>query len=455
MKPEANVFIHRRDFRVHDNTALLSLVEKYPGVPVLHCFVFNPVQIDPAKNAFFNKNCVEFMVQSLKSLREQLYGHLYFFYGSDSSCISNIMKSCTINAVAWNSDYTPFARSRDSDLRGLLDSKGIEYIEGKDYTLFPMDYIKPYYVYTPFYKRCLKLAEHIRFPENAPRYKVFDKGVVGSIKDIDRFYGEPNLQLRSKGGRDAALQILKNVSRGAFKNYDHVRDYPEKDGTTHLSAYIKFGCVSVREVYDCFRRTYGLRHGLIRELLWREFYAHATWHNPRVLSGKPFKPVKMRWERRPAWHAAVMKGRTGFPLVDAAIRELLATGWMGNRVRMVVASFITKDLALDWRTYEKELFGRYLIDYDPCTNCHSWQSIASVGIDSAPYWRIMNPWRQLERFDHECIYVKKWVAELAAVDPKHIREWRLHAKEGIARYPAPIVDHEKQVKKYLGMWKGA
>lgn len=453
MKPEANVFIHRRDFRVQDNTALLSLIERYPEVPVLHCFFFNPAQIDPQKNKFYNKNCVEFMVQGLKSLRDQLEGHLYFFYGPDASCLQGIMKGCTINAVAWNSDYTPFARSRDKDLAGFLDSKGIEHIEGQDYTLFPVGYIKPYYVYTPFYKRCLKLAEHIRPPEEVRRHKVFDRPLAGTVKDIDRFYGEPNLFLRSKGGREEALAILKRARAGAFKSYDNVRDYPAKDGTTHLSAYIKFGCVSIREVFECFRRHCGLRHGLVRELLWREFYAHATWQNPRVLGGKPFKPVKLRWEKRPAWHSAIMKGRTGFPLVDAAIRELLATGWMGNRVRMVVASFITKDLALDWRTYERELFGRHLIDYDPSTNCHSWQGIASVGIDSAPYWRVMNPWRQLERFDPECTYVKRWVPELAGVDPHKIREWRLYSKESIARYPAPIVDHEERVKRYLAMWK--
>ena len=279
MKPEANVFIHRRDFRVHDNTALLSLVKKYPDVPVLHCFFFNPVQIDPAKNTFFNKNCVEFMIQSLKSLRDQLDGHLYFFYGPDASCMNYIMKGCTINAVAWNSDYTPFARSRDDTLIGFLDSKGIEHIEGQDYSLFPMGYIKPYYVYTPFYKKTLQLAEHIRPPEDMPKYKVFDRPVSGTVRDIDGFYGDSNLLLRSKGGREEALGILKSVSKGPFKNYENVRDYPARDGTTHLSAYIKFGCVSIREVYESFRRSYGIRHGLVRELLWREFYAHATWNN--------------------------------------------------------------------------------------------------------------------------------------------------------------------------------
>lgn len=458
MKKHINVFIHRRDFRLYDNTALNSLVEKYAGLLTMHVFIFNPSQIDQKKNLFYNHNCVEFMIQSLKDLRGQLKDALYFFYGKDIDILQQIMNTYFVNCIAWNSDYTPFSRKRDEYLVNWCNRKNVEVITNEDYSLFPIGSIlslnkQPYQIFTPFYKYCLKREDTINPPaQDKLPHLIFERAkVIGMIKNIDQFCEKQNLHLKVKGGRTEALKILKAVQLGTFKNYDNLRDIPALDKTTKLAAYIKFGCVSIREVYHTFKKSYGLNHGLVRELLWREFYAHATWHFPDVLSGKSFKPNNIKWQWKKEWYDRIMKAKTGFPLIDAAIKELFTTGWINNRLRMIVASFITKDLAMEWTTFERDLFGKYLVDYDPSTNCHSWQGMASVGIDAAPYWRIINPWRQMDRFDKDCVYVKRWLPELKDIAPIKIKNWRLEPP--LHNYPSPMVDHDEQVKKYLSLWR--
>ena len=466
MKSEVNVFIYRRDYRIIDNLALNKLVDKYPNTPILHIFIFNPIQIDKSKNAYYNKNCVEFMIQSLKSLRDTLKDSFYFFYDKDTNILQNLLKSFVINAIAWNIDYTPFAKARDDELEKWCTSKNIDYITAQDYTLFEANFIKsgtnkPYEVFTPFYNKCISLYDRISEPYTSPNIsnliysaKKHNTKLPGLIKNIDQFYdNNPNPHLKVQGGRENALAILEQVKRGTYKNYDITRNFPSVDKTTKLAAYIKFGCVSIREVCQYFRKYCGLHHGLLRELIWREFYAHATWNNPHVLEGKPYKAAltNMRWLSRPEWYICVMEAKTGFPIIDAAIKELKATGWMNNRLRMVVASFIAKDLMMDWRIFERDLFARYLVDYDPSTNCHSWQGMASVGIDSAPYWRIMNPWIQMKKFDKDCVYIKKWLPELSHLTTSQIMGWR--TQQPLHNYPEPMVDHEVQVKAYLAKWR--
>ena len=454
-KTDINIIIHRRDYRTDDNAALNKLVNKYPEIPVMHIFIFNPKQIEPSRNPYFNNNCVEFMVQSLKQLKSELNDALYFFYGIDTDVLKKLISKYRVIAVAWNLDYTPFARSRDTYLQNWCTQIGIETVTAEDYSLFSMNSIKnnnkkPYVVYTPFYRKCLAQYEEIQKP-NYKNYTVFACKPCSSLKNIDVFYQNTNLQLKVKGGRDHALAILEKIRKGEYRNYDHFRDFPSLDKTTKLSAYIKFGCVSIREVFYALKESYGIHHGLIRELLWREFYAHLTWHFPELLSGKSYKDIPFQWESNKTFYDQVMNAKTGYPIVDAAIRELLQTGWMNNRLRMVVASFITKDLALDWRIFERDLFARHLVDYDPSTNCHSWQGMASVGVDATPYWRIINPFIQTKKFDNECKYIKKYVPELAHVPADQILSWR--TQQPLHNYPLPMVDHDEQVKKYLQKWQ--
>lgn len=445
MKSDINVFIHRRDLRIEDNTALNKLVSIYPKIPVMHIFIFNPKQIDPNENPYFNKNCVEFMIQCLKSLRNDLKDALYFFYGTDIDVLKQIINTYRVNALAWNIDYTPFARSRDFNLINWCDSIGLQTVTSEDYSLFKIGSLS-YRVFSPFYNKCLDMVKLINHP-NTLKYKVFYG--KGKIKNIDVFYINSNKDLKLQGGRNNALNILKLIKSGKFKNYSYIRDFMYQDKTTHLSPYIKFGCVSIREVFYDIRNTYGLRHSLLRELLWREYYSHATWNYPETLMGKSFKQTNFKWTWKQEWYSRIMNAQTGFPIIDAGIRDLLTTGYINNRLRMIIASFITKDLAMDWKIFERDLFGKHLIDYDPSTNCHSWQSIASVGIETTPYWRIMNPWIQTEKFDPEYKYIKKWIPELGN-DNNIIKNWRI--QKNILNYPMPMVNHEEQVKKYLQKW---
>jgi deoxyribodipyrimidine photo-lyase len=438
MKQDINVFIHRRDFRIYDNMALNKLVSSYPKLPVMHIFIFNPEQIDSKKNPYFNKNCVEFMIQCLNSLRNKLKDALYFFHGTDVDILKFLIHTYRVNAVAWNLDYTPFARTRDTNLNNWCESIKLQTITSEDYSLWPIGTFN-YRVFSAFYNKCLDMYKLVQEPCDL-KYDVFYG--KGKVKNIDSYYISSNKDLKLQGGRENALKILESVKSGKFKNYEYIKDSFISDKTTHLSPYIKFGCVSIREVFHCIRNAYGLRHSLLRQLLWREYYAHATWNYP---DGK----LNQRWNYNQRYYDHIMRAQTGFPIIDAGIRELVTTGYINNRMRMIIANFITKDLFLDWRIFERDLFGRYLIDYDPSTNYHSWQSIAGVGIEMTPYWRVMNPWIQTEKFDPDYKYIKKWIPELGN-DNSIIKNWRLQ-KNNI-HYPSPIVDHDKQVKKYLNKW---
>ena len=223
-----------------------------------------------------------------------------------------------------------------------------------------------------------------------------------------------------------------------MKNYEQERDFPAIKGTSGLSAHHKFGTLSVREVFQRVKENLGLSHSLIRELFWRDFFTHIGFYFPRVFSGCFYQEYDaIQWENNQKKFKAWCQAETGFPLVDAGMRELLSTGFMHNRVRMVVASFLTKDLHIDWRWGEK-YFAQHLVDYDPAVNNGNWQWAASTGCDAQPYFRIFNPWRQQERFDSDCKYIKKWLPELKNIPAKKIHR-RTEVSESLCGYPAPIV----------------
>ena len=473
VKPEINIFIHRRDLRIIDNVSL-NAISNDTTTPLLHIFIFNPLQCDPKLNPFYNKNAIEFMVDSILSLQDALKGHLYCFrgQGDDTKVLNSISNVFNVKAISFNKDITPFARGRDESIKQWAESHGIRVIALEDYTLFHMNTIlnqsnKPYEVFTPFYKNCLarlakqsitvmKQRPYSPYKLSSPYFEKIKQQGASVLKstELDTFYqNKPNPNLKVRGGRERALQILSKIKRKEYKAYDIERNIPYLDKTTKLAAYIKFGCISIREAFNAFKKSYGLQHGLVRELFWREFYAHATWHFPNVLDKRdPYKKIglSLKWSTDETRRKAVMEGRTGIPLIDAAIRELLATGWMNNRLRMVVASFITKDLMMDWRIFERDLFARHLIDYDPSVNAHSWQGMAGVGIDAPPYWRIINPWRQAKLYDSDCKYIKTWVPELASLPASSILT---SGSVGVSGYLAPIVDHNRQVQIFVTKWK--
>jgi deoxyribodipyrimidine photo-lyase len=264
----------------------------------------------------------------------------------------------------------------------------------------------------------------------------------------------PNILVH--GGRMNGLKLLKQALLKQ-KDYGKDRDYLFYN-TTHLSAYIKFGCVSVREVYHSFSQEFGKKSAIIKELFWREFFVNILYCYPEVI-GKSYieKYRKIKWNKSISLFELWKEGKTGFPVVDAGMRELNTTGYMHNRVRMIVASFLVKVLLLDWRLGEK-YFSQKLTDYDIASNNGNWQSISSTGADMKPYFRDMNPWIQSQKFDVNTEYIKKWIPELKDVLPKDIHKWyntyELEKYKDIS-YPKPIVVYEDQKKKMLELYKNS
>ena len=303
----------------------------------------------------------------------------------------------------------------------------------------------PYQVFTPFWRatRPRPVPEPRRLGRRLES-RLF-RGRIGFAiprsHDRERLGGPPR-PLHVRGGRRRGLALLADLGR--LGDYATTRDLPAEDGTSSLSAHHKFGTVSIRESYHALAAAFGPDAELLRQLAWRDFFTHLAFHHPRVF-GAPFRAeyAALEWDDDEERFAAWREGRTGFPLVDAGMRQLATTGWMHNRVRMVAGSFLTKDLHLDWRWGEQH-FARHLVDYDPAVNNGNWQWVASTGADAQPYFRIFNPWTQQARFDPDARYVRRWVPELAGLDAGTIHRLDRRHPPGLAGYPRPIVDHRKE-----------
>lgn len=408
---EINIFLFRRDFRIIDNLALNKLIEECGNKGIYPMFIFNPKQIYAKNNQYFSNNCVQFMIESLDNLDKHI--HVNYYEGDDIEVLTMLSKKYKINSIAYNKDYSPFAIKRDGIIEAWAKSKEIRIITAEDYTLYPMGTIlnnknEPYQVFTPFYKKSLLIK--VKAPE-PPIVKHIN--VIGNknIKKFDKHkYYVVNDELAVRGGRENALERFKNI----MTDYSKVRDYPALDKTTKLSAYIKFGCVSIREVYFNYNKVKELQ----RELMWREFYANILYYFPYVL-GNSFKEKydNIEWTNNKEWFKKWCQGKTGYAMVDAGMSQLNKTGWMHNRLRMITAMFLTKDLLIDWRWGEK-YFATKLVDYDPASNNGGWQWSASTGTDAQPYFRIFNPELQLKRYDKDYEYIRTWIPtyELDAVE---------------------------------------
>ena len=427
---EIHIFLFRRDFRIHDNLALNRLVAECgsSGGSIYPMFIFNPAQIYAKNNPYFSNNCVQFMIESLDELDTHIHVN-YHESGKDGSgdigVLTALSKKYKIKTIAYNKDYSPFAIKRDRIIEEWVEAAtaasghDIRIITEEDYTLYPMGTIQnnknePYKVFTPFYKKSLSIkVKHCVAGTSI--------AVVKHIKGFDKHrYYEPNDDIAVRGGRDKALERFKKI----MTDYAKTRDYPALDKTTRLSAYIKFGCVSIREVYYNYKNVKELQ----RELLWREFYANILYYFPHVL-GNAFKEQydNVKWTNNKEWFKRWCQGKTGYVLVDAGMAQLNKTGWMHNRLRMITAMFLTKDLLIDWRWGEK-YFATKLVDYDPASNNGGWQWSASTGTDSQPYFRIFNPELQLRRYDKDYEYIRTWIPAFET-DTEKIAERIVEHKE--------------------------
>ncbi|MCH9612810.1 MAG: Deoxyribodipyrimidine photo-lyase [Chlamydiia bacterium] len=453
---ETTLFIFRRDLRLEDNTGLnYALKESKRVIP---CFIFTPEQIE--KNAYRSDGALQFLIESLEELDSELKkkgSKLYLFYGKPDEVVKRLIKEMKLDGVVFNRDYTPYSIKRDNAIERICKQQKIEFASFDDVLLVPPEESgkangEPYTIFTPFFKTNSKHG--VQNPKRIVRGS-FYKGNIQSAKPHSLFNKLlPQRYEQVKGGRKAAMKILANLKK--FSAYHSMRDFPAKEGSTQFSPHLKFTTVSPREVYHAIRSKLGKSSELIRALYWRDFYTQIAYFYPEVF-GHAFQKKfdKLPWENNRSKFKKWCEGNTGFPIIDAGMRELNETGLMHNRVRMIVASFLIKHLHIDWRWGEK-YFAQTLIDYDPAVNNGNWQWVASTGCDAQPYFRIFNPWLQQKRFDPDCEYIKKWVPELNQLEPKVIHSWfkEDRPKNGVD-YPRPMLVHETESKKALAAYKRA
>ena len=451
------LFIFRRDLRIIDNHGLHLLHQKCKNIYTI--FIFTPEQVTNA-NKYKSNNAVQFMIESLRELSAEIDkkgGHLYTFYGTNEKIVANLIQELKIDMVCFNLDITPYARERDEKIIGLCEKMETYIMYDWDYYLLEPNQVlngtgEPYQKFTPFYEKALKAG--VESPKKIVHFKFIKTGkhldhTISLNEAFNKFVSE-NENILVHGGREKALNALKT----AIKTQKHYSETHNDliQPTSLLSAYIKFGCVSIREVFHAFKHN----KALVRQLYWRDFYSQVMYHFPYVLD-KPLKPnyAKIKWHINERWFNLWCKGETGFPIVDAGMRELVVTGWMHNRARLIVASFLVKTLLINWKKGE-QFFAKNLTDYDPANNNGNWEWIMGGGADSQPFFRIFNPWEQGKNFDPDCEYIKRWIPELKDLDAKVIHNWDEEWENNKKiNYTKPICDYKKQKELVLKMYKNA
>lgn len=444
---ERSMFIFRRDLRIQDNIGLYrASLESELVIPL---FIFDPKQVGDA-NQYKSDNAIQFMIESLRDLEQQITqkgGMLQLCYGDTLEVFETIIQQeKSIQAVYLNRDYTPFSSVRDKKIEQLCAEYSLDFHSWDDVMLFrPEDAVTkqktPFRLFTPFFKSVSLIP--VAAPKKIVNASFYTKRmrVAHSDEIYKKIVNTVNKNSHSSGGTACAKKLLKKLS--LLVSYPRTRNIPSIE-TTNLSAHIKFGTVSIREVYHAVVNVLGGDHDLIRQLYWRDFFTYVAFHSPRVF-GNAYqeKYNHLQWENDKKKFARWCEGNTGFPIVDAGMRQMNITGYMHNRVRMIVASFLIKDLHIDWRWGEK-YFAQQLIDYDPCVNNGNWQWVASTGCDAQPYFRIFNPWLQQKKFDPHCEYIKRWIPELREIDNATIHSWVKKSLKVEGKYPAPMVDHQKE-----------
>ncbi|MCG2575504.1 DNA photolyase family protein [Dechloromonas sp. XY25] len=454
MNHEKALVWFRRDLRDHDHAALSAALSNARQV---YCaFVFDTDILDTLPSRRDRR--VHFIRDSLAELDAALRargGGLIVRHGRAVDEITALAARLGVAAVFANRDYEPAAKARDAAVTEALEQRGISFHTSKDQAIFDGDEVltqsgKPYTVFTPYKNAWLKRltpTDHAEW-RCAGQLAGGENAGVPTLEQIGFVPADLN-QIGIRPGMSGARALWDDFRAGRIARYGQLRDFPAIKGVSYLSVHLRFGTVSIRELV---RTALAEEAGTwLNELIWRDFYFMILDHFPQVV-GHAFKAEydAIRWVDWPAGFAAWQAGRTGYPLVDAAMRQLNHCGWMHNRLRMVVASFLTKDLGIDWRLGERH-FAEQLNDFDLSANNGGWQWAASSGCDAQPYFRIFNPVTQSEKFDPEGKFIRRYVPELAAVPNKYIHApWTMgrleHEAIGLVigrDYPAPIVDHKK------------
>ncbi len=453
----------RRDLRIADNTALHHASLR--GVPVIPVYVLSGWK---DSHAWTGPNRQQFLCGCLAALAknlETLDGRLIIRKGDQISALAKLISETDATAVYFNRDPDPFGKKTEEKLAELCASMGVECFGHDDAALHNPEEIrtqadKPYKVFTPYSKNWLSLDK----PSPLPKPKNLD--TPGGIHSLDLPTVEhwgleiPDTDLPEPGER-AARKRMKNAVSNVIREYEDLRDLPGEEATSRLSQDLRHGTLSIRTLYREVSDAHSEARGgprksieiYIKELAWREFYFAILHHFPHVLDHEFNEDWKgLPWDQPGENFEKWKNGTTGFPIVDAGMRQLLKTGFVHNRVRMITAMFLTKDLHIDWKLGESH-FMQHLTDGEIGSNNGGWQWSAGTGADAAPYFRIQNPWTQTARYDPEGVYIKRWIPELKNTDPKKFQAPPDNGKPIAEDYPAPCVDHKTEREKTLSIFK--
>lgn len=432
MKEPVSICWFRRDLRLDDNAALYhALRSEYPVVPL---FIFDRNILDRLEDKKDRR--VEFIREALMEMQEQLVkkgSTFHVIYDDATSAWEKIVKHYNVAKVFTNHDYEPYARERDEAVQQFLSKKNITLHTFKDQVIFEKDEVikddgKPYTVFTPYSKRWKSVLNNF-YLKSYPNRKYFKTFLKQDVLDIP--------SLASMGFEEVDKPFpAKQVKEEVLKKYNKQRDFPGIAGTSRLGVHLRFGTISIRQLA---REAAALNETFLNELIWRDFYHMILWHFPAVGKGKAFKPAyeNIKWRNDEGEFEKWCQGKTGYPIVDAGMRELNETGYMHNRVRMIVASFLSKHLLIDWR-WGEAYFAAKLLDFDLAANNGGWQWAAGSGCDAAPYFRVFNPYLQTQKFDADLTYIRKWVPELEEFS-----------------YPQPVVEHDFARKRCLEAYSAA
>lgn len=432
MKRRISLFWFRRDLRLEDNAGLYHALRS--GYPVLPVFIFDRNILDPLENKADRR--VEFIYNSLTDMQKNLHelgSGLDIFYGYPAEAFHQLLKTHDIAAVYTNTDYEPYATERDQEIRDLLAAKDIPLHSFKDQVIFDKNEVvrddgRPYTIFTPYSRKWRSLLNDF-YLSSYPAKRYSRHFLPQKAKELPTL---ASMGFKAVGGSFPPAAIKPDLLKG----YKETRDFPGIHGTSNAGIHLRFGTISIRALT---RKAIQYSDTYLNELIWRDFFQMILWHFPAVGKGRAFKPVfdRIEWRNNEKDFEKWCAGQTGYPIVDAGMRQLNATGFMHNRVRMIAASFLVKHLLIDWR-WGEAYFAEKLLDYDLAANNGNWQWAAGCGCDASPYFRVFNPALQARKFDPDRSYIRRWVPELEELT-----------------YPPPMIEHELARQRALDVYNKA
>lgn len=417
------IFWFRRDLRIEDNKALSDALQR--NIPVLPLFIFDSNIIDELETDDPRITFIYEQLERLSNVFKSFSSSIYVHRGVPEMVWTALLNEFDIEAVYANEDYEPYGIQRDAKIKELLEEKHVDFHLRKDHVIFAKGEVlkpdnSPYTIYTPYRNRWLNQFEaSLHLEQNPINTKAFYKCQIEFP------------QIETVGFVKSTIKV-QPYSLTGLNDYKINRDYPAKDRTSYLSPHLRFGTVSIRQIFKQSLEN----QQFIYELIWREFFMQILYHFPQVVCAN-FKPKydSVAWRNKQSEFEKWKNGTTGYPIVDAGMRQLNATGYMHNRVRMITASFLCKHLLIDWR-WGETYFASKLLDYELASNNGNWQWVAGTGCDAAPYFRVFNPTEQVKKFDTELSYIRKWVTELDTLE-----------------YPPPMVDHKLARERAIETYK--